>query len=132
MNIANFNITLGKSYYFPDVETNYMGNKADFFTASQSEELFVRGISEGVDQIGISQAELLQKSKKILEQFGRKELTENQLSTAEEKGETFHHWYAHHDGHHLSERVSVTFDHTERIRPDNKFDCDLATDEWFK
>lgn len=109
-----------------------MANKADFFTLSESEELFVRGISEGVDQEGISQAELIQKSKKILGQIGKKALTATQGSTAEEKAETFHHWYAHHNGHHPSERESITYGHTELIQPGNFFDCDLATDEWFK
>lgn len=110
----------------------YMRKKADFFTLRQSEELFVRGISEGVDEEGISQAELIQKSKKILGQIGRNVLADNQISTAEEKGEIFHHWYAYHDGPHRSERTSVTYGHTEIIRPGNFYDCDLATDEWFE
>ena len=105
--------------------------KSDFFTQSESEEIFIRGISGDTDEDGITQKELTDISKKIIGQLGKTPPTANQRKMAETKGNTFHHWYRMHEGAHHSEKQPITFGHTEKL-PGNVYDCNLAADEWFR
>lgn len=49
------------------------------------------------------------------------------------KSATLFEWSRHHHGPHLLENgLGLTFEHHEKIKPGNYFDCNLLTDEWFK
>jgi len=53
--------------------------------------------------------------------------------TKSDENDIFYHWYRSHQGPHLLEDgLSLTFDHYETIPPGNFFNCNRATDEWWK
>ena len=49
------------------------------------------------------------------------------------KTATLFEWSRHHHGPHLLEKgLGLTFEHYEKIKPGNYFNCNLLTDEWFR
>jgi hypothetical protein len=49
------------------------------------------------------------------------------------KHATLFEWSRHHHGPHLLEKgLGLTFEHYEKIKPGNYFNCNLLTDEWFR
>jgi hypothetical protein len=109
----------------------------NYFTQSESEKIFVMGISSLPDDREITQVDLLNTSKKCIGEINKPTMNATQFtdagSKAKSKGELFHHWYQMHEGtHHPSELESLTYGHTEKITPGNFFDCNRIVDMWFR
>src|SRR4249919_3069109 len=85
----------------------------------------------------ITQADLLNTSKKCIKEIRKPTMTANQFNDAKKKAKsekgTFDSWYHMHEGvHHPTEKVSLTFGHTEMIKPGNFYDCNRLVDMWFR
>ena len=113
------------------VNKSELENDANYFTQSETEEIFVRGITALMDKKEVTQADLKNVTEKTLTS-GKSPPTAIQHKNAKSKGETFHHWYQMHRGAHPSECGRLTFDHTEMIPPGNFFDCNRIVDMWFQ
>jgi hypothetical protein len=109
----------------------------NYFTQSESEKIFVMGISALAGKKEITQADLMNTSKMCIKEIDKPTMTATQFNNAESKakseGNTFHHWYQMHQGtRHPSEIVSLTYGHTEKISPGNFYDCNRLVDMWFR
>ena len=82
--------------------------KSDFFTQSESEEIFIRGISDGTDKDGVTQKELTDASKKILGQLGKTAPSANQKKAAETKDKTFHHSVQNCIKEHIHQKKGIS------------------------
>lgn len=100
-----------------------------FLTADEMENLFSNGILKGACVKGISQRELEDISKQCIGNISQKSLSPKDKKAAEKMTGDFHHWYA---SHHNVQGAQPLIDHNDMLLPGKVFNCNLATDHWFK
>jgi hypothetical protein len=112
-------------------------DEENYLTQGEMEKIFVIGISALAGKKEITQDDLINTSKRCINEINKPTLSGNQYKVAKSKAKskwrTFHCWYQMHDTvNHPSEKANLTFGHTEKIPPGNFYDCNRLADMWFK